>query len=448
MKRFYVFCVASVLLSIFIACNQPSIIGSDILPLEDNINIFFTDTLALSATTIKEDSTKVYDSNPALQPARYLTGRVEDPVFGVYGSDIYTQVELLATNPDFSDVDIDSIVLTLAYDTEGNYGDFSSNYNLKVFEVLEDMNPNQDYYSNQTFMTDATPIGEINFTPTPSDSVLIDTILVKPHIRIPLDNALGERFLNVTDTTVYQSDDFFTNFFKGIKLVGNQAGNQSILAFNLLDQLTNLELHYTVGDTAQKVFTFRVKSGSTKVMNFFHDYQSVNAPVVDFFDDPVKGDSLAFLQSMEGLNVKVEMPNIDNWKNVIVNKAELIVRVAQDENSAEYPLPDQLILLQNSSLTGDRVLIRDVSISLQRTSSFSGLFGGNSQVNSDSGEDITEYRMNISGFLQDVIDGIQEDGTLYITTYPKPDQPSRLIIGGPGHSKYNMEIQLTYTKLN
>jgi hypothetical protein len=448
MKRFYVFCVASILLSAFVACNQPSIIGSDILPLEDNINIFFTDTLSLRATTIQEDSTKVYDANPALQPARYLTGRVEDPIFGTYGADIYTQVELLATNPDFSDVELDSIVLTLAYDTDGNYGDFNNSYNLKIFEVLEDMNPNQDYYSNQDFMIDATPIGELDFTPSPSDSVLVDTILVKPHIRIPLDNAIGERFLNVTDTTVYQSDDFFTNFFKGIKLVGNQAGNQSILAFDLLDELTKLELHYTVGDTIQQVFTFRVKSGSTKVMNFFHDYQGVNAPVMDFFDNPIKGDSLAFLQSMEGLNVKVEMPNIDDWSNVIVNKAELIVRVAEDANSTLYPIPRQLILLQNSNLSDARVLIRDVSVSLQRTSSFSGLFGGGSEVNSDSGEDITEYRMNISGFLQDVIDGVQEDGTLYITTYPKPDQPSRLIIGGPGHSKYNMEIQLTYTKLN
>ena len=81
-----------------------------------------------------------------------------------------------------------------------------------------------------------------------------------------------------------------------------------MLAFDLLDELTKLELHYTVGDTAQAVFSFRVKSGSTKVMNFSHDYQSVNAPVADFFEDPVKGDSLAFLQSLEGLNVKVEMP--------------------------------------------------------------------------------------------------------------------------------------------
>jgi len=450
MKRFHVFCVASILLSVFVACNEPSIIGSNILPLEDNINILYTDTLSLRATTLKEDSTKVYDANPALQPSRYLTGRVNDPVFGTYGSVIYTQLELLATNPDFSDVKLDSIVLSLAYDSKGNYGDFSKNFNLKIFEVLESMNPNEEYYSNQNFISNTSnPLGELDFIPMPNDSTFIDTVLVKPHIRIPLDNALGERFLNVVDTSVYQSDDFFTNFFNGIKLVGNLDDNEAILAFDLLDQLTRLELHYTVGDTAQEVFTFRVKSGSTKVMNFFHDYdRSVYAPVLPFIDDPVKGDSLVFLQSLEGLNVKVEMPFIDDWSNVIINKAELVVKVAQDANSTLYPIPEQLILLQNSNLSDDLVLIRDVSVSLQRTSSFTGLFGGDSEVNSDSGEDITEYRMNISGFLQDVIDGVQENGTLYITTYPKSDQPSRLILGGPNHSKYNMEIQLTYTKLD
>lgn len=444
MNKFWIFSV--VLIFGLASCNRSSIIGADIIPSEDNINVAYSDTISLQVTTEKEGRTKVYDTNAALQPVRYMAGHVNDPVFGTYSSDIYTQFELLTTSPDFTNAVFDSIILSLAYDVDGLYGDLDQPFNLKVYEVNELMSPGFNYYSDTTFGIASSPLADVTFIPAPNDSFYVDsTTTLRPRLRIPLDNNFGQRFLTQTDSTIFSNDDFFTtNFLNGIKLEGNSTSNASLLSFDLLDASTKIELHYTISGEA-KIFTLRVKSGSTKTMNFNHDYSG--SEVINFIDDVTKGDSLAFIQSMEGLNVKVDMPYIKNIQNIIVNKADFVVKVAQDADNDKYPLPKQLVLLRKTD-AGDLVVIEDVIVSLARTSTIDGIFGGTVEENSSTGTTIKEYRMNISGYLQDVIDGKFSNNSLYISTYRRADAPSRLILGGANHSQYQMKIELTYTKLD
>lgn len=423
------------------ACNEAGIIGENIIPNSENINIQYTDTFGLTATTVRQDSVKVYDVNPALQPGRYLTGRVDDPVFGVYQSDIYTQFELLTTNPLFENGVVDSVILIVAYDDKGHYGDFSQPYKLNVYEVTEFLNPDVNHFSQETFETAAMPLATLNFTPAPYDSVLVDSNKLKAHLRIPLDPALGQRFLSESDSTVFENDDFFTNYFKGIKLEGSDPNNEAILAFDLLDGLTQMIVYYR-RDTTQETFTLRIKSGSTKTMHFQHNYNG--SPVADFIDNAAFGDSLVFAQSMEGLNVKLNIPHIQSLDQVIVNKAELVVTVANNDNSELYPLPEQLVLLRKLE-DGTLVFIEDAAISLTRTAGFGQLFGGQPETGDNS---TVTYRMNLSGYLQDIIDGRFTDNDFYLSTYPKPDTPSRVILGGAKHSQYPIRLELTYTKLD
>lgn len=423
------------------ACNESGIIGENIIPNGENINIQYVDTFSLTATTVTQDSVKVYDVNPALQPGRYLTGRVNDPVFGSYQSDIYTQFELLTTNPIFENGVVDSVVLIVAYDNKGHYGDISEPYELNVYEVTEFMNPDVNHFSNESFATNSTPLATLNFTPAPYDSVMVDSTMLKPHLRIALDPALGQRFLSETDSTVFENDDFFTNYFKGIKLAGSSPNNEAMLAFDLLDGLTQMIVYYK-RDTTPETFTLRIKSGSTKIMNFEHDY--TGSEVASFIDNAMLGDSLVFAQSMEGLNIKLNIPHIQSFDNIIVNKAELIVSVANNQDDELYSLPEQLVLLRKTD-DGTLVFIEDAAVSLTRTSGFRALFGGQPETDDNS---VTTYRMNLSGYLQDIIDGRFTDNDFYITTYPKPDTPSRVILGGAKHSQYPIRLELTYTKLD
>lgn len=427
--------------SLISACNETGIIGENIIPNSENINIQYVDTFSLAATTVTQDSVKVYDVNPALQPNRYLVGRVNDPVFGSYSSDIYTQFELLTTNPVFENSTVDSVILIVAYDAKGHYGDISQPYELNVYEVTEFMNPDVNHFSNESFATQPTPIASLNFTPAPYDSVLVDSTKLKAHLRIPLDLSIGQRFLTETDSTVFENDDFFTNYFKGIKLEGSSPNNQAMLGLDLLDGLTQMIVYYT-RDTTQETFTLRVKSGSTKIMNFQHDY--TGSEVANFIDQSALGDSLVFAQSMEGLNVKLNIPYLNTYDNVIVNKAELVVSVANNQDEVLYPLPEQLVLLRKTA-DGTLVFIEDAAVSLTRSSGFEALFGGQPKTDDNS---VTTYRMNLTGYLQDLIDGGFTDNDFYLTTYPKPETPSRIILGGAKHSQYPIRLELTYTKLD
>jgi hypothetical protein len=449
MKRTLFSSVLALVVAVLFSCNDASILGSNILPEENNLEVNFTDSISLIASTVRLDSTRVYHPNPSLQPGRYITGRVEDPVFGIYSSNIYTQLELLNTNPDFSSAVLDSVVLMLAYDNSGGYyGDLKEPLTLKVREVKEYISSTESYQSYQTFATAASTLGELTFVPAPSDSVRLSaTSILAPHIRIPINNSLGQRLFNETDTTVFENDDNFVNYFNGIMIEGALNDNKATIGIDLLDNLSQLVFYYHQ-DTVAKTFVLRAKSGSAKTMHFNHTYdKGIYASLNPFIGNRMLSDSLVFLQGMEGHDVKIELPYINDWGKIVVNKAELIVRVAQDATSTLYPIPKQLILSRVVDDESEPVLIEDVTVSLSRTSSIEGSFGGQPKVNSESGEDITEYRMNISGYLQDVLDGTLENKPLYLEIFPKSDQPNRVILGGPKHSKYKMSIELTYTKL-
>ena len=86
MKRILFSGVLALGVMVLFSCNDASVLGSNILPEENNLEVDFTDTISLISSTIKVDSTRVYDPNPSLQPGRYIAGRVEDPVFGIYSS--------------------------------------------------------------------------------------------------------------------------------------------------------------------------------------------------------------------------------------------------------------------------------------------------------------------------------------------------------------------------
>ena len=75
------------------------------------------------------------------------------------------------------------------------------------------------------------------------------------------------------------------------------------------------------------------------------------------------------------------------------------------------------------------------------------LFGGDAVTEVVDGVSTTTYTMNITGYFQDMVDGIV-DNRLFITTYPKPQIANRVILGGAGHSTYHIKLKLNYTKLD
>ena len=234
--------------AVFFSCSDPALIGSELLE-EDQANLQFTDEVPIQAKSFDGTALQTYSPFAALQLTRHLFGNFKDPLMGITEASIYTQIALGAQIPPSFDIrTFDSIVLSLAYDTLGGYGNIAEEYGLEVYQIAEDMSNIADYFSDQTFLTGETAIGSLNFIPAFDERVMIreyttnnvdgDTLSADPHVRIHLNS--DELTAIFGDTAIYQGDVAFQNAFKGIHIRPIAATNSGLLSFDFSNTISRI----------------------------------------------------------------------------------------------------------------------------------------------------------------------------------------------------------------
>jgi|AntRauTorckE5430_2_1112549.scaffolds.fasta_scaffold00908_5 hypothetical protein len=440
------------------ACTKTSLVGSP----NNDLNIQSVDTVSMFTTTVKGDSVRTYTPVSSQQFPNYLVGRLDDPIFGNSTAIAYAQTRLLTAAPGFERTTLDSVVLSLPYATNGrHYGNINGPQTIIVSRLSEDMDAAEIYYSDKRFLT-AEVLGQKTFVPNLIDSfdILIpesDTVVeerVPAQLRIPLSNSFGNELLANADNM--NANDDFLEYFKGIEV---KAGTNSDAILSLALQSSDITLFYSQEDsifdangdfdrveTIAKKYTFAINSFSAKSVYYKNNRDivgtgRVDAPVKQYMNNG--NNDLMFIQSMEGLMGKVTFPYIDALARKIVNKAELTVTIANDDNLTEFPVPDQLLVL--TEVNGNFVIIEDVAVSINTAGGFE-LFGGD--FVSEIINDVTHrtYTINISGHFQDMVDGLR-DNSVYIVTQPKAQVASRAILGGSGHSEFPIKFKLSYTDI-
>lgn len=436
------------LLATLFSCTDPTKLGSDLLE-EDQISAGFTDTLSLISYTVEGDSVRTYTELFSAQLNTYLFGDFTSPVFGRSMSSLYVQARmprsssLSVIEPDFKDTDLlDSVVLVLPYDTAGYYGSTNEMFGIDVFELSESIKDTADYYSNQTFQSYAVPIGSKFFIPR-KDSVEIirytgtnpDTLKVPMQLRIPLNQMWGSAFI-FRDTATYKSDSAFLDFFKGLYLKPTTP-NGGLISFNLKDAAAGVYIYYS---RAGKAYEYQLPFNAlaARIANYVNDHSGT--PVANFISNRQLGDSLVFVQGMEGLNTVLEIPNVEALKGLIVNKAELEIFVDGLGNNVIYPSLKYLSLLYPT--TGDALQVVS-DISLASTRRFD-IFGGVFEKGTVGRPNV--YKMNISAHFQDMIDGIVSN-KLYITAFPKPEDAAFVTLLGAKHPLYPIRLKVAFTNV-
>lgn len=450
------FSIALVLLLIP-ACIDPTEIGSELLD-EDLIEAGFTDTITIQTTTIKGDSVRTYSYLSLLDG--YLLGDYNDPYFGRSTASFYGQVGMFRTasgltvlRPDFEGLVLDSTVLVMSLDTNYFYGDIydMQPFVVKLSQLVDYRDPTEEIFSNHEFLTNPDAIGfpgetiyeikpRIDSLSVFDYSLGIDTITFA-HFRLKLPDAFGQKFLDA-DTTVYETDSSFVEFFPGLA-IEPVSENNGLLALDLLssgsDAVAGLYLYMSPagvdGDTTQYRFPFnayRFKASGLKNDHF-------GAPVNEFID---KGepDTLTFMQGMEGLYTVLELPYVTENKGLIVNKAELVLSIADvpGVNYDDHGPVDRIVI---STLTedGELEVINDVALA----SDLDAEYGGTIEEGVDDEPD--QYIINISNHMQDMIDGIAPTN-LYLTTYRRAFSHGQVAIYGGAHEQYPVKINLYFTK--
>ncbi len=427
-----------------LSCTKSTPVGAELLE-DDQVNIQFADSFSIRAATTLRDSIITFDPSPSRQLSLYLFGDMQDPLFGRSASSLYAQFRLPLNTPlGLGTGVIDSVVLSLAYDTLGFYGKADQPQSLEIFEISETIDNTVSYSSNEQFDVKSEPLASVtNFIPKPLDSVTVvydmDTTLFAPHLRVSLDSALGGRLLKL-DTASFTNNETFLTHFGGLFIQPTQQTN-SMIAFDLEHPSTRLTLYYTVEDTTHTQYVFSVQSASVKVAHFEQDYSGTAIQ----FDDSAAGDSLVYVQGMNGTNAEIMLPFVDNFDNIIVNKAELVITVAHlpGDDPESFPPLERLVL---SELTedGELLLIEDVA---RNISNLDSRFGSRFVTEEVDGEMLDRFRLNISAHIQSMVESASTK-TLVLTAFAKQETASRTVLYGPGHSKYPMTISMTYTQLN
>jgi len=408
-----------VLFSLFACQKNPSDIGLSLQNEEEIINGNVIDTITINAFTIKEDSLSSDERTYS------LLGSYLDPIFGYSEASFITQMRLPSSNASFGTNPVaDSMVIYLDY--RSYYGDTTIAQTFDIYEIEKSIYLDSTYYSNlniQNFIPSQKIIATKTFYPRPNDSCLA----------IRLSDNFAQQIVSANSTQLQNNDNFLT-FFKGFLFKPHPNYNQAaIIYFNLLSTKSKVTLYYHNDTDNNLKYDFVFNSSCARINLFNHDYSA--STIQTSINDSTGNDSLLYLQAMSGLNVKIKFPFISNFYQqslLAFVRAELIIPIKTDDaTSSLFKVPQKLLLVMYNS-SGTYEFMPDYSVG-------SSYFGG------DVNTEYTEYRFNISRYIQQLAYKEREDYGIALFVADNRISANRLIIKGPKCSK-GMRLSITYLK--
>lgn len=462
-------------------------LGSGLIPVVDGVNTFDT-VLTVETNTFNEtDTTRVYNSDNMV-----IGAITNDPLFGT------TNAELnLELSPSFypffipgakDSVVVDSAVLILSY--KGFYGDSTQPLQVSVQEISSTtpLNPLINYPVNHPSVYPINTVGTLGSATIDvrllSDSVINRFEASNNQIRIKLNANVAQRFIKDYDSTnAYRNDSTFKSVFKGFSVKVQSANPANALLYvNLLDTNTKFALYYntsstgaTVRDTAVRYFKFNSAFGG--YANYIRR-STAGAQINNFVGNNTRPDSLVFVQSAPGTNVRIRIPGLQNLNNRIIHRAELIAEQVPDDNNLvtldRYFQAPRLLLLSifDSAKNQKRNIPNDYLVTASGPNTLD--FGGFRTFKTTNGYDrVAAYTFVISRYVQGIVTRRDTSFTLRLSapsndsinfTPPYPTNTvsqmyylnaglgnevanGRVRLGGGTHSRFRMRLRLVYSRL-
>jgi hypothetical protein len=447
--KFFIPTIVAVAL-FFGSCDKASVVGLDVQPEDDLLNVERIDSTTIYARTVKSDSLRTDET--VITTGDALLGKYVDPLFGTAAAGIYTQLRLPTTNPAFgTHPTVDSVFLCMVYSYGTFYGDTLTQQRVNVYQLTTELKAEEDFYSNSTLAKTYLDLANnYAFYPHPKDSVYGSTTTTreKPQLRIPLNTVFAQAILNNQGTSILANNTNFQSFVKGLYVTTENtilAGDQgAIMHFKMNDSKSRMVIYYhNDTGTYTKKYEFSLTS-SPRFNHFKHDYSSsVNDSLAaQMGATPAQANTVVFAQAMAGLKTKITFPhlrNINDLGRVAVNKAELVVKVdttvSPYSDIKKYATPPTLVLFQINDNGTSGVISPDY---FEGTNYFGGSYNASTQT----------YTFNISRYIQQVLSGQKNNNGIYLLVSNGAVQANRLVLGGGNSSNFKMKLNITYTKLH
>jgi len=465
-------------------------LGSDLIPIVDNVNTF--DTLLDVSTRNLPLSDSTYLSKSELHAIGNIT---TDPLFGKTTASLYMETMPAIFPSAFAKdslIEVDSIVLSLRY--QGNYGDssgFLNSVNFKVLKVTDPVPLHADtlgffpaYYKlNKSFITGV----ELGSKFYPKIKNIGDTVNVRRdstryrvanQIRIVLNKTDAGLLSILRDSQALKSDTAFRTFFKGFKVEASVGGSNGALAYvNLLDTATRLEYYIRKRNGA--------KTDTTSVSYFCgsnaaHANNIVRNVIGAEIQTNFSSDSLLYIYTTPGSYGRISIPGLKALTNRIVHRAELkIIQIPDALSLSGVFTPPPYLYLDRFDTAIDKVKYNPIPFDLNPSVGYScfpssegidyNYFGGilpyRRVIN---GQTAFEYNFNLTRYVQSIVtrrvssldlrvssakfaEYFDCTGVQYVAVTGNNVAEGRVKVGG-GATKnspfpYKMQLRIIYSRL-
>ncbi len=360
---------------LFSSCTKdPVKIGINLLPDEDFVHVYSTDTVGIKAYTMYDEHSVSADST------RMITGDIYDKYFGSTHCDFVTQLRLVTEWPHKAFV-VDSVFLYFL--PSKVTGDTAAVHYLRLYETGTLLTDTTEFYSTQDPDT-ITFLGEYPMPVLTADSLYT----------VRLSNWVGEHLFR--DTTMFlPATKFYTDFFKGLYVGIRSETNPVLMTMTSADNPLQITVYYHDPENLVLSYSFVATNRATNYNRFLHDPTTAEPDKrIKHINDFVL-DTAVFLQTYQGVYTRLDLPSLDKYKDlerIAVNKARLLVPVYLDgQTYVESNMPPRIYLRYRDS-DGTALIVPDL---VHDVSFMDGTYH----------KDIQSYVFNIPTFVQKYLEG-------------------------------------------
>lgn len=409
-------------------------VGIGLFSNDNLLGAHFVDTFSIQSYSTIEDT--VSSQNRGL----VNLGFYNDPFFGKTKAEFYTQFEIGSSGVDFGDtLNCDSIVLYLKLGAGdlSYYGPENKPLKIDVHLISKsaDFNKENVYYTSSSLPVNRESLLDPDFDnliqPNFFDIVYLSRDTAFSVLEIPgviplkLSKEFGQQILDLTGTSVLESNDNFLEEYKGLAVSIIGEDGEDILFIDMADFGTALMIYYKEGmEQDNREYKFVIDGVSAHFNTYQHDYeQSGSIELLATMQDPSIGNQYFFTQSGAGFQSYVSFPTLLNMLEsqlfIPINKADLILPV-RPGSTKEYAPPSQLFIFRINEDGLEEILLDQYSDPLLGVSHIDGMYDSENN----------QYRFNIIKHIQAVLDGDIEPSELVIKTGSPGSTPNRVILNG------------------
>ncbi|HRO43512.1 MAG TPA: DUF4270 family protein [Flavipsychrobacter sp.] len=467
-KRFAAMFVACVFIFLFQSCKEDTILGSNVIPVDDTANTFqVPDTLTIFTKTVLDDSLLTSISISGL-PIYHTVGSVVSDPYGKTNAGFYFQVIPPSLGYAFPKTpDSAVMILPVASFTWGDTTLMNVGQTVNVYEIANSDSIIKDtsYYNFSRTAYNSQPIGsaKIGFNATSEHQRIRDSVSVlgqkrNPHVRIKLSQDFLNKFINEAAKAsggAMAGYVEFLRFQRGFYVATADSNVGNALYYFLLNGNTdftraNIQFYYTEqnsggGDTVKYASFYFDQTRNAHYNAISRRYTGTQT--ANWLSSTAISDSIAILQNEPGAALDIRIPNIKNLPKQPIIKAELIitqVKLPGDQSEIYFP-PSRLYPVRITANGTESVQDRYPLSSSEPLIFMDGLrkdFVSN-------GVTYAQYTLNIPREVQKAI--VEQRDTLHLRVSGAATFPGayRLISGGRGlsNSDLRLKLRIFYSKI-